>query len=117
MVNLVKTTLTFKQKDEALRFHLLAINEEEGLRLSKNDINVAVEIYNTGYSKDFLSRCIEKGFFKSEMSVRNSITKLIKKGIIRKEKKTRIVESKYLPQPKESDFIFNYQVLYDIKRK
>lgn len=113
MINLVKTILKFKSKQDALKFHLLAISTEEGLRLSLGDIGVVIQIYAEGYNKDIFSQCVEKGFFKSEQTVRNSVAKLTKIGILIKGKGDRQVDPKFLPGPKESDFIFNYQVNYD----
>lgn len=116
MINLVKTILKFKTKEDALRFHLLAISTEESLKLSFADISVAIEIYNNGYTKDLFNVCVKKGFFKSEQTVRNSIAKLTKKTILIKTRGDRKVNQRFLPQPKESDFIFNYQVNYDNKK-
>jgi len=115
MINLVKTILKFSSKTDALKFHLLAIATEEGLKLSFADIDVAVEVYMNGYTKDFFSCCVNKGFFRSEQSVRNSIAKLTKAGVLDKSKFDRKVNSKFLPALRESDFIFNYQVNYDLQ--
>lgn len=116
MISLVETILKFKSKEDALRFHLLAISTEERLKLSDADINVAIEIYNVGYTKDFFVSCVEKGYFKSEQTVRNSIAKLTKKGILIKSRGDRKVNTKFLPEPRDSDFIFNYKVNYDYNR-
>lgn len=116
MISLVETILKFKSKEDALRFHLLAISTEESLKLSTADISVAIEIYNYGYNKDFFISCVEKKYFKSEQTVRNSIAKLTKKGILIKVRGDRTVNSKFLPQPSESDFVFNYKVNYDYNR-
>lgn len=113
MINLVKTTLKFRSKQDALRFHMLAISTEEGLRLSSADINVVVEIYTNGYTKDLFNGCVKKEFFKSEQTVRNSVAKLTKKGVLIKTRGDRKVNPKFLPQFKDSDFIFNYNVMYD----
>lgn len=113
MINLVKTILKFNSKKDALKFHLLAIATEEGLRLSFADIDVAIEVYMNGYSKDLFISCVEKGYFRSEQSVRNSIAKLTKAGVLNKFKFDRKVNGKFLPETKDSDFIFNYQVNYD----
>lgn len=115
MINLVKTILKFNSKKDALKFHLLAITTEEGVKLSFADIDVAVEVYMNGYGKDFFSCCVGKGFFRSEQSVRNSIAKLTKKGVLDKSKFDRKVNKKFLPESKDSDFVFNYQVNYDLQ--
>lgn len=115
MINLVKTILKFKTKEDALRFHLLAISTEESLKLSSADINVILEIYKNGYTKTLFEDCVVKGFFKSEQTVRNSVAKMTKHGILTKTRGDRKVNNKFLPQPKESDFVFNYQVNYDSK--
>lgn len=113
MISLVETALKFKNKGEALKFHLLAISTEENLKLSSADIDVAIEIYNDGYTKDLFDNCVLKGYFKSQQTVRNSVAKLTKKGILFKTRKDRKVNQKFLPQPKESDFVFKYNVNYD----
>jgi hypothetical protein len=113
MINLIKTILKFKSKQEALMFHLLAVSTEEGLRLSSGDIAVASEIYINGYEKDFFVNCVNKGFFKSEQTVRNSVAKLVKLGIVEKYKGERTINPRFLPSNSENDFVFNYQVNYD----
>lgn len=113
MINLVKTILKFKSKEDALMFHLLAVSTEEGLKLSSGDIGVVIQIYTSGYSKNTFNKCIENEYFKSEQTVRNSVAKLTKLGILLKTRLDRQVNPKFLPEPKESDFIFNYQVNYD----
>lgn len=115
MINLVKTILKFSSKKDALKFHLLAISTEEGLKLSSADIDVAIEVYTNGYSKDLFNCCVQLGYFRSEQSVRNSIAKLTKIGVLDKSKFDRKVNSKFLPDIKNSDFIFNYQVNYDLQ--
>lgn len=115
MVSLVKTILKFNCKKDALKFHLLAIATEEGVKLSFADIDVAVEVYMNGYTKDLFLECVDKGFFRSEQSVRNSIAKLTKIGILDKSKFDRKVNKRFLPEFKDGDFIFNYQVNYDLQ--
>lgn len=115
MINLVKTILKFNSKKDALKFHLLAIATEEGLKLSFADIDVAIEVYIHGYNKYLFLSCVEKGFFRSEQSVRNSIAKLTKIGVLIKSKFDRKVNNKFLPDSKDNDFIFNYQVNYDLQ--
>jgi len=113
MINLVKTKLKFKTKEEALKFHLLAISTEEGLKLSSADIDVVIEIYNNGYNKDLFNNCVIKGYFKSEQTVRNSIAKLTKCGILKKSRGFREVNSNFLPLSKDEDLIFSYDVMYE----
>jgi hypothetical protein len=112
MFNLIKTTLNFKSKEEALRFHLLAISQEENLRLSPSDIDVAVEIYMNGYNKSLFGNCVNKGFFKSEQTVKNSVSKLTKCGVLDKSWGVRRVSSNFLPNI-IGDYIFTYKVLYE----
>lgn len=115
MINLVKTTLKFKDKYEALRLHIYAIAAEEGLILSPADISVAVEIYRSGYNKDFFTKCVEEGYFKSIQTVRNSVAKLTKLGILDKKRGERRIKDTILPFDVDSDFVFTYNVIYDIK--
>lgn len=112
MFSLVKTILTFKTKEDALRFHILAISTEEGLALSSADIKTAVEIYNNGYNKDLFRDCVDKGYFKTEQTVRNSVARMTKKGLLIKTRGNRTVASKFLPDS-NNDLIFNYQVRYE----
>lgn len=112
MFNLIKTTLNFKSKEEALRFHLLAISQEESLKLSPADIDVAIEIYISGYNKELFNKCVEKGYFKSEQTVKNSVSKLTKCGILDKSRGIRTVSSSFLPTA-VGDYIFTYKVLYE----
>lgn len=112
MISLIKTTLNFKTKQEALKFHLLAISQEENLKLSPADIDVAVEIYTSGYGKNLFPTCVEKGYFKSEQTVKNSVSKLTKCGILNKTRGVRTVSPNFLPNT-VGDYIFTYKVLYE----
>lgn len=116
MVNLIKTTLKFKDKYEALKLHIYAIAAEEGLMLSPADICVAVEIYRSGYNKEFFERCIKLGYFKSEQTIRNSVSKLTKAGLLDKKRRgDRSLKERIIPADKEVDFVFTYNVIYDLK--
>lgn len=115
MSNLVKTTLKFKDKYEALRLHIYAITAEEGIVLSAADISVAVEIYKSGYDSGFFERCVKEGYFKSVQTVRNSVAKLTKLGVLDKKRGERKVKERILPFDLDSDFVFIYNVTYDIK--
>ena len=115
MVNLIKTTLKFKDKYEALKLHIYAIAAEEGLVLSSADICVAVEIYKSGYDRDFFERCVKLGYFKSEQTVRNSVAKLTKLGLLDKKRGSRSLKERIVPLDREADFVFTYNVIYDIK--
>lgn len=115
MVNLIKTTLKFKDKYEALKLHIYAIAAEEGLVLSPADICVAVEIYKSGYDREFFQRCVKLGYFKSEQTVRNSVAKLTKAGLLDKKRGERNLKESIIPSDRDVDFVFTYNVLYDIK--
>lgn len=115
MINLVKTTLKFKDKYEALRLHIYAIAVEEGIILSSADIAVAVELYRSGYNKDFFDKCVREGYFKSAQTVRNSVAKLTKLGILEKSRGHRKLKESILSCPPSEDFILTYNVIYDIK--
>lgn len=114
MPSLVKTTLKFKSKEDALKLHLLAITMEEGIRLSSGDIDVIIDIYKNGYNKDTFLGCVNQGYFKSEQTVRNSVAKSTKYNILIKTRGHRVINSKYLPSIND-DLIFNYVVYYDNK--
>lgn len=115
MPSLVKTILKFDNKEDALKLHLLAITMEEGIKLSLGDIDVIIEIYLNGYNENTFKNCVEKGFYKSEQTVRNSVAKSTKYNILLKTRGNRVVNSKFLPSIND-DLIFNYQVYYDITK-
>ncbi len=115
MVNLIKTTLKFKDKYEALKLHIYAIAAEEGLVLSPADICVAVEIYKSGYNRDFFERCVKLGYFKSEQTVRNSVAKLTKAGLLDKKRGERSLKENIIPADREAEYVFIYNVIYDLK--
>lgn len=115
MINLIQTTLKFKDKYEALKLHIYAIAAEEGLVLSPADICVAMEIYRSGYNKEFFERCIKLGYFKTEQTVRNSVAKLTKAGLLDKKRGERSLKEWIIPKDKEVDFVFTYKVVYDLK--
>ncbi len=112
MPSLVKTILKFPCKEDALKLHLLAVTMEEGIKLSLGDIDVIIEIYQNGYNKDTFQNCVDKGYYKSEQTVRNSVAKSTKYNILLKTRGNRRINPKFLPAI-EDDLIFNYQVYYD----
>jgi predicted transcriptional regulator len=114
MFNLIKTKLSFKTKEDALKFHLFAISQEEGLKLSPADIDVAIEIYVSGYNKELFLNCVSKGYFKSEQTVKNSVAKLTKCGILNKSRGNRKVSPNFLPAV-NGDYVFVYNVSYENK--
>lgn len=112
MPSLIKTILKFPSKEDALKLHLLAVTMEEGIKLSTGDIDVIIEIYQNGYNKDTFQNCVDKGYYKSEQTVRNSVAKSTKSNILLKTRGNRKINPKFLPEIND-DLIFNYQVYYD----
>ncbi len=112
MISLVKTILKFKTKEEALKLHLFAIAMEERIKLSISDIDVIVEIHKQGYDQTLFQKCVNLGYYKSEQTVRNSVARCTKQGILLKTRGHRQINPKFLPEIK-GDYIFHYQVSYD----
>ncbi len=100
-----------KDKDDALAMHLMIKCREKGIVLSEADIMCLIELYHTGYSEEFYTNCVEKGYYKSEQTVRNSVSKMNKLGILSYEKRgDRAIEPEFVPEITEDKFIMQYMI-------
>lgn len=103
--------IEFPTKSDVLRLHLTVKCFQKEVNLSSADINSLVELYEVGYSHQFLSNCVEKGYFQSEQTVRNAVNKMTKLGILTSSKRgERVINPEYLPEFKEDKLMFQYLV-------
>ena len=96
-VSLVQDKIPVKNRDEALRIHLLIKSYLSGHDLSMADINTLVELNRLGYNKEFFESCVDKGYFASKQTVMNAISKMTALGILSyKRRGERIINREYL---------------------
>jgi len=110
-VDLIKDKITVSDKTEALRLHLLIKSFQTGLNLSESDINSLVELSIVGYNPEFFKACVDKGYYKSEQTVRNAIAKMTNMGILYYRKRgERKINEDFLPKTSSDKVMFQYLV-------
>src|SRR5688572_10480286 len=77
---------------DVLKVHLFIKMIQKGIKPMESDLDVITELYLLGGYKDaesqskFISTCIERGYKKSDQSVRNTVSKWINAGVLEKPK-------------------------------
>lgn len=102
-------------KWEVVYYQLLTYCFFNKIQLSEADLNCLVlfSLHPNGIS-DFCNLACEKGIFKTPQSVRNSLNKMVKKGLIIKDKKNRKYILKINPDIGvicEGNVLLNYNFL------
>lgn len=111
MINFFKERIQLASKNEVLQLHILIKCKQQGYSLSDADVNCLIELYNNGYGKSFYAICVEKGYFESEQTVRNSIAKMTNLGILwYKKRGERFVNKEILPDIQNDHVIFQYLI-------
>ena len=110
-IALEQVKIPVKDRDEVFKLHLLIKSHQSGHNLSMADICTLVELYNLGYTKEFFSSCVDKGYYRSEQTVMNAISKMTSLGILSYKKRgERIINPEYLPIVTSDKVIFKYMV-------
>lgn len=110
-VDLIKDNIRVIDKTEALRLHLLIKSFQKGLNLSGSDINSLVELSEIGYTAEFFTSCVTKGYYKSEQTVRNAIAKMTNMGILYYRKRgERKINEEFLPKTLSDKVMFQYLI-------
>src|SRR5688500_14502072 len=111
MIDFIKDKIQVNTKRDALRLHLMVKCFQKGINLSSADIASLVELYETGYSSSFFNNCIEKGYYKSEQTVRNAIAKMTSMGILSSKKRgERTINPDFLPETTSDKVMIQYLV-------
>lgn len=111
MISFFKEKVELPTKEDVVKLHLIIKTFENNLSLSKADIDTLYELYTIGYSEDFYKNCIDKGYFKTKQTVRNSITRMTNAGILKYKKRgERYISEKYIPTEINDKIIFQYLV-------
>jgi hypothetical protein len=84
---------------------------QKGIHISDADLDSLVELYYTGYNTNFFTNCVSKGYYKSEQTVRNAITRMTSLGIISAKKRgNRVINSDFIPRLDADKLIFQYLI-------
>lgn len=111
MVNLIEEKIKLGDKEDVLKIHLLIKCFENGYNLSMADVCVLVELHKNGYNEQFYKDCVEKGYYKTLQTVRNSVSKMTKLGILLSKKRgERTVNTDFIPDMSADKVIFKYTV-------
>jgi hypothetical protein len=111
MTEFFKEKVQLASKTEALRLHVVVKCFQKGIHLSMADIESLVELYEIGYSPDFFSSCVSKGYFKSNQTVQNAVGRMTKLGILTAPKRgERFINPEYLPDTKADKVMIQYLV-------
>lgn len=111
MINFFKEKLQLKDRDDVIKLHIMIKSYEKGFNLSEADIDSLIELKNTGYGSKFFENCVEKGFYKSEQTVRNSIARMTNLGILfYKKRGERNINKEYIPEITEDKIVIQYLV-------
>lgn len=110
-ISLVQDRIKVSSKREALKLHLIIKSFQNHYNLSIADINTLIELNDIGYNQRFFDSCLKKGFYKSEQTVRNAISKMTGLGILTYAKRgERVISESLLPALSEEKVIFKYLV-------
>lgn len=111
MITLFKEKLELKDKDDVIKLHIIIKSYEKGFNLSEADIDSLIELNNTGYNSQFFNNCLEKRYFKSEQTVRNSVAKMTNFGILYYKKRgERFISKEFIPDIPGEKLIMQYLV-------
>lgn len=111
MTEFINDKIEVGTKSEALRLHLTIKCFQKGISLSTSDINTLVELYQTGYSRDFYRNCVAKDYYKSEQTVRNAVARMTIMGILSYRKRgERTINPEYLPKTNSDKLMIQYLV-------
>lgn len=111
MTEFINERIQVQSKSEALKLHLIVKCFQKGISLSNAELDSLIELYEVGYSPEFYSNCVEKGYFKSEQTVRNAVANMKILGILSAPKRgQRVIDPEYLPNTKADKLMINFLV-------
>lgn len=111
MIEFFKEKIELSEKDDVIKLHMIIRSYQNNFHLSKADIDTLFELYKTGYGDMFYKNCIDKGYFKTKQTVRNSVAKMTNLGIlIYKKRGQRVISDGFVPKVSQDKVIFQYLV-------
>jgi predicted transcriptional regulator len=111
MINFFKEKILLENKDDVIKLHLVIKSFQKNYNLSRADIDTLFELYKTGYNDQFYKNCIDKEYFKTKQTVRNSVAKMTNLGILSYKKRgERSVAEDFVPKIDTEKAIFQYLV-------
>lgn len=91
-------------KKDVLRVHLYFKLLQYGIKPFENDIDIMLELYlfggysNSEQQSQFIKLCIDKKLKKSDQSVRNTLSKYVRRGVFEKKRNTSLtISDKFIP--------------------
>lgn len=106
--------MLLKNKEDVLRLFMYGKLLESGIRPYENDINILLELYNTGgYNNSseqlsFINLCIKKKMKRTDQSVRNTLSKYTKLKILEKPKNSMLkISDAFLPKVECDKLVLN----------
>lgn len=111
MINFLKDKIELTKKDDVLKLHIIIKCFKNGFNLSDADINSLIELKNSGYNDEFFKKCVDKGYYKSEQTVRNAIAKMTNLGILSYKKRgERVINTDFIPDVQSDKVVVQYIV-------
>lgn len=117
VIKAFEDVILLQEKRDVLKIQLFTKMVQFGIRPMEGDIDVIIELYLLGGYKGteeqskFISSCIEKGYKKTDQSVRNTVSKCIGNGILEKPKNTiTFVSNKFIPPVECDKLVLSHKV-------
>jgi hypothetical protein len=111
MIEFFKEKIELSDKDGVIKLHMIIRSYQNDFNLSRADIDTLFELYKTGYGDSFYKNCIDKKYFKTKQTVRNSVAKMTNLGILHYKKRgERYIAKEFVPSISEDRVIFQYLV-------
>jgi hypothetical protein len=109
--------MLLKERRDVLRLHLYSKLLSVGAIPYERDLDVLVALYEFGGFSDekeqqeFFELCLTKDLKKSVQSIRNTLAKYTKMGILLKPKnKARFINDKWLPKLGDGKIVLDYKI-------
>ena len=111
MPTFLKEKISLPDKEEVLKLHIIIKCFQKGIHLSEGDIDSLIELKNEGYGSEFYKNCVEKGFYKTEQTVRNAIGRMTALGILSfKRRGERDINKDFIPETVDETLIMQYMI-------
>lgn len=119
-IKLIKEVMLLKNRKDVLRLHIYTKLLSVGVIPYDKDLDVLVALYEFGgYKNDtqqqnFFKLCLDDSLKKSVQSIRNTLAKYTKIGILDKTKNNvRFISEKWLPTLNGDKIVLDYKISYN----
>lgn len=117
IINSLQDKVLLSSKDDVLRLQLYLKLLQNNINPVESDMDIILEVYKSGGYSDstqqslFIKKCISKGLRKTDQSLRNTISKYVKKGVFKKSKNCSLyLKEEFIPVLNCDKIILNYIV-------